>query len=163
MRSRTDRQSCLLCFAEQDGATGQVNRLEIIGGAAGVSSQAPDRRLKVLIGGRVVVWRPKVKEVMPVNNVEQIDIPVDSEVGIQRKSKHPMVIPGSDFFTDVQEQGKRRIAWILKPDTAFPFPNKHPSRRIKGDAYSRTPTTSEGSGNDRFRKSGRHIGRQEFI
>jgi hypothetical protein len=77
----------LFGFADQDEAASRIDRPEIIGGTAGVASEAPDCRRIEVICVRIVVWCPKVKEVVSVNHIEQIDVPIFDSVGNNIGSK----------------------------------------------------------------------------
>jgi hypothetical protein len=52
----------------------------------------------------IVIWRAEIQEVVSIHDVEQINIAVYPEMGIQRESQKAMIPPLTDFLTDVQEE-----------------------------------------------------------
>ena len=158
MRIGQDRNSRLPRLPQQDQPAGQIHRPETIRRAARVARQPPDRGRIILIRVRVVTWRAEIHQVMPIYDVQQIDVTVDPKVGVQRQAQHPVVAPGPDFLVNVQQQGKRNIARVLEPH----LPRSLPDVSATVVFEHRSHRVAPGPRDDRLGKTRRHRRRRKF-
>ena len=91
---------------------------------------------------------------MPVHDVHQIDIAVDAEIGVERKTQQTEITPAADFLADVNQQRPTARSIFLDPDFAGSFPNVHPAAVIESHADTFVPVGAGGAVEDGFSETG---------
>src|SRR5688500_11749662 len=95
---------------------------------------------------------------MAIHDVQQIDVTVDTEIGIQRKAEEAEVTPGAHFLADVNQECPRAAVILLDPDSARALPDVHSAIGFEERANSLVPGSAGGAVHSCFGKASRQSG-----
>jgi hypothetical protein len=129
-----------LRLTQEHQAARRIHRLEAVRRIGRVPRDPGDGGVEVLVGGRVIAGRPVVQQVVPVHDVEEIDVPVVQEVGVQGEAEQAVVSPVPHLLAEI-DQGCRmlRPVRVDDPDPAGLFPGIEVPRAVERDAEERHP------------------------
>ena len=156
------RDAVGLGFAEQNETAAKIDRREIVRGVAGVTRHATDGRLRVGIRIGIVIRGAEIQQVMPIHRVEQVDVSVRLEIGIERKAGAAMIAPVRNLVADVEQLREARVRRFFEPDAAGAFPDEHAAGIAERDPDSLAPgAAATRTGHHGFGKSCRDVGREQ--
>src|ERR1041385_4016517 len=93
-----------------------------------------------------------MEKIVPIHHVQDIDVTIDSKVGIQRKAQHPVITPFADLVVDVEQERIINVSRILEPELARSLPNIHAPIGFESDSDRVGPWSRDCS----FSKTRRH-------
>src|SRR5207249_9787128 len=75
-----------------------------------------------------------MEEIVPIHDVQHIDITINSKIGIQRKAQHSVVTPLTDLVMDVEQERIITVARVLEPYLARSLPHVHATIIFESDS-----------------------------
>ncbi|SRR5258706_2079217 len=130
-------------FAEQNQTAGGINTAEAVRSARSIACNSANGRLKIFVGGGIVAGLARVGQMVMIDHIEQIDIPIVVKIRMQHEAEQTEVAPAADFIADIEERLARLDAIFDDPDPAGPFPNIDATIRGKSESSGFIPSSNE--------------------
>ena len=100
-----------------------VHRAKVIAAASREAREPPNGRLRTDAGSGTILGRAVVEQVVPVHDVERIDIAVLLEIRVQRKPQQAVVRVVRRFFANIQHRRRQFHAIFDDEDPAITVPD----------------------------------------